>query len=225
MREVSPLDVTPLFAAMRITATPADQATGEFAFEAPATLSTYVVRAYAASASGDVFGTSEHEVIVRRTVSLTPAVPRIVRIADNGTVGAVVTYSGTATADAPVSVDITADISGAGELSGPATRTVEFDGSASTTEVRFDVRATATGTVTVALEATRGGLVVDSLLMTVESLLQQAPVTLASSFAVSAAADWQEGLQLPDAYPGALTVLCMRRADAFLKHAMLPRAA
>lgn len=176
--------------------------TQQLQLTAPAALTTYVVRAFAASASGDVFGSEETELIVRRVVSLTPSVPRLLRTGDNGTAGVVVTFSGTATQAAPVTVTVSVASSGPVRLTSAAEAALVFDGSLTQQETRFDLTALTTGDVqlTFSAEAAAGS---DSVQVELPSLLTQAPVVVATSFAVTPSPQgFQEGLDIPAAVPG-----------------------
>lgn len=200
-RLISPLDTTPFFRVARLTP---GSPTQQLQLTAPAALTTYVVRAFAASANGDVFGSQESELIVRRIVSLTPSAPRLLRTGDNGTAGVVVTFSGTATAAAPVTVTVSVTASGPVQLTGPSQASLVFDGSVTQQETRFDLTAVTTGSVelTFSAQAAAGS---DALTVQLPSLLTQAPVVVATSFAVTPdPRGFQEGLAIPDAVPGVL---------------------
>eukprot|EP00892_Ulva_mutabilis_P003496 jgi/Ulvmu1/1518/UM011_0248.1 len=198
-RLISPLDTTPFFRVARLApGTPTQQ----LQLTAPAALTTYVVRAFAASATGDIFGSEETELIVRRVVSLTPSAPRLLRTGDNGTAGVVVTFSGTATPAAPVTVTVSVTATGPVQLTGPTEASLVFDGSVTQQETRFDLTAVTTGDVqlTFSAEAAAGS---DALQVELPSLLTQAPVVVATSFAVTPGPrGFQEGLAIPAAVPG-----------------------
>lgn len=69
--------VTPLFSVLRARA----DGRGQLNFTAPQSLGSYVIRAYAAT--GDAwYGAAEAQIRVRRSVSLTPSLPRFARVGD-----------------------------------------------------------------------------------------------------------------------------------------------
>lgn len=114
LRIQSDFETTPLFMVYKATA----DGTATASFKAPPNLGSFVLRAYVASVGSDSaaskYGSAESTLLVRKTVSLTPSVPRIVRVGDKFEAGVLVT--------AP---DISSDISvtvGAGVI-GPNART------------------------------------------------------------------------------------------------------
>ena len=66
---------------------------GRATFNAPPNLGTFVLRAIAVSPSLE-FGTSETEIIVRRSLSVTAAIPRFARVSDSFSAGVIVTQQG-----------------------------------------------------------------------------------------------------------------------------------
>ncbi|PNG99586.1 hypothetical protein TSOC_014631, partial [Tetrabaena socialis] len=71
-------------------------------FTAPPNLGTFAIRAYVAAGSIAKYGSAETKVVVRRLLSLTPSVPRFVRVGDSFEAGAVVTVG-----SAPATVTVT----------------------------------------------------------------------------------------------------------------------
>ncbi|KXZ55787.1 hypothetical protein GPECTOR_2g1337 [Gonium pectorale] len=178
-------------------------------FKAPQNLGTFVIRAFAAAGSVAKYGAAEGKVAVRRLLSLTPSVPRFVRVGDAFEAGVVVTVG-----SAPATVTVTLQLGNEAldplTLTGPTTKTVSFTAEGGLQqEVRFSFTAAAIGNASLSFTASdsqpEGGQDALSLEIPVEG--QQGAVWVATSFALSADAasgsgDWQEGMQLPDAVPG-----------------------
>jgi Alpha-2-macroglobulin family len=198
-RTTSPLDTTPFF---RVANVAAGSMGAQISVKAPATLSTYIVRAFAASSNGQVFGVSETEFTVRKQLSLTPSVPRLLRAGDAGTVGVVVTYFGAASKTDPAEVGVTLEVTGV-ILDSPAKQMLTFSGQGTQREARWNVVAEDVGTVTLIFTGA-ASMASDALQVDLETLVPQAPVVVASSFPVTANQGWKKGLQVPEAVPGAL---------------------
>ncbi|KAG2447325.1 hypothetical protein HYH02_007655 [Chlamydomonas schloesseri] len=101
--------VTPLFA----NAVTDGSGTARFTFTAPPNLGTFVLRAFAASGAAAKYGSGEAKLAVRRALSLTPSVPRFVRVGDKFEAGVVVTVS-SAPASVTVNVKVADVLCGAG---------------------------------------------------------------------------------------------------------------
>eukprot|EP00775_Hariotina_reticulata_P009083 gene9083-9253_t len=215
--------VTPLFT----VTTTASNGVASAAFTAPDNLGRFVVRAYVAAptppgiktaAVAVLYGADETELIVRRTVSLTPSLPRQVRAGDNFTAGVVVDAPGTSSA---IQVTVTAALvmpasnsstPGAAAsqlaLNGPSSVTVALSPGKTQAEARFSFRARSIGLQAIAFSAVAGeGAVADQVQLQVPVLGKQSPVWLATSFAVrgsnnSEVANRVEGLAMPDAENG-----------------------
>jgi hypothetical protein len=149
-------------------------------FPAPDNLGRFVVRAYVAapkaavktasdSNSGVVYGGGESAVIVRRTVSLVPSLPRQVRVSDKFTAGVLVEAPGTVNG---VTVTVTATLqqpssstAGRNGTSGSSVLSISRDRSRTVTlspgkpqqEVRFDFTADAIGEQNITFAASAGG--------------------------------------------------------------------
>lgn len=146
-------------------------------FPAPDNLGRFVVRAYVAapkaavkaassSSSGVVYGAGESQLIVRRTVSMVPSLPRQVRVGDAFTAGVLVEAPGTV---AEVAVTVTASMQQPGSagssnsstnktlrLRGEDSRTVMLSPGKPQQEVRFDFTADSIGTQNITFAATAG---------------------------------------------------------------------
>lgn len=166
--------VTPLFK----TVTTGADGKVKVDFTAPDNLGRFVVRAYVAapkaavktasdSNSGVVYGGLESAVIVRRTVSLVPSLPRQVRVSDKFTAGVLVEAQGTVT-DVTVTVTATlqqpssskANSSGSSSVlstSKDKSRTVTLSPGKPQQEVRFDFTADVIGEQNITFAATAGG--------------------------------------------------------------------
>lgn len=195
-RVTSPLDTVPFYRIL--TVTPGQAQNVEVT--APSTLSTYVVRAVAASADGETFGASETEFTVRRKLSLTPSVPRLLRAGDRGSAGVIVTFFGAASEAVPAVVKVAVEASGV-KITAPAPQQIQFTASGAQKEVRFPVLAERVGDGKIVFSATTAAAT-DSLAVDLETLVPQAPVVVSSSFPVAPDQGWKEGLALPEAVPG-----------------------
>ncbi|GMH39924.1 hypothetical protein BSKO_07828 [Bryopsis sp. KO-2023] len=186
---------TPTF---ETTVTKAGKAT--ISFSAPDNLGTFAVRAYVVTDDGK-FGSEEEELIVRRTVSLTPSAPRFARIGDVFEGGAVVTITGIKKASVAVTVTANSNLDIVGSKSVKVS--VGSDGQE---EVRFNFKATKIGEAEFTISADAGSGSKDSLKISfpVEGLQEQ--VTLGSSFSVPASAKFVEVLDLPRALAGSGSV-------------------
>ncbi|KAG2494914.1 hypothetical protein HYH03_006849 [Edaphochlamys debaryana] len=213
--------------AFKVTPLAESQMTGAdgkatFLFKAPEKLGTYVIRAFAADGPAAKYGSAQTKLAVKRQLSLTPSVPRFVRVTDSFEAGVVVTVG-----SAPAAVSVTIQIAQPNDapltLTGLLTKTVSFTaGGGLQKEVRFSLNAIEMGvaslTFSAAFVSSGGGSVPagDALELELAVHGQQADVWVATSFALaatppSADADevqWQEGLALPDAVPrsGGLTL-------------------
>lgn len=209
-RVTSPLDTVPFYRVL--TVMPGEST--ELEVTAPDTLTTYVLRTVAASSDGESFGTGQSEFTIRKPLSLTPSVPRLLRAGDSGTVGVIVTFFGAATqtSDTVVPAAVTVEASGPLTLidpSGSATSPVstvtipiEFNGVGSQQEVRVPVVANTVGEGTITFSASIGTTASDSLTVDLGTLVPQAPVVIATSFPVKASQGWKEGLRPPRAIAG-----------------------
>ncbi|KAG2447335.1 hypothetical protein HYH02_007664 [Chlamydomonas schloesseri] len=205
VRQEDDFIVTPLFA----NAVTDGSGTARFTFTAPPNLGTFVLRAFAASGAAAKYGSGEAKLAVRRALSLTPSVPRFVRVGDKFEAGVVVTVS-----SAPASVTVNVKLEDAGNSpltpTGVTSKTVTFaSGGGLQQEVRFAFTAVAIETATLVFDAADagGGHSSDSLSVDLAVHGQQGDVWVATSFALKALPDsdvvqWQEGLALPDAVPG-----------------------
>lgn len=198
-RITSPLDTVPFYHI--VTVTPGS--TVEVTVTAPSTMSTYVVRAIAASSDGQTFGTGEAEFTVRRPLSLTPSVPRLLRAGDAGSAGVVVSYFGEASEAMPVTVGVSVEATGM-TLTDPEPQIIQFTAPGTQKEVRFPVLAETVGEGNIVFTAASAA-VIDALAVDLGTLVPQAPVVLASSFPVAPSQAWKEGLALPEAVPGVLS--------------------
>ena len=206
-RSSSSFIVTPLFA----TAVTDASGVARVTFTAPPNLGTFVLRAFAASGAAAKYGSGEAKLAVRRALSLTPSVPRFVRVGDQFEAGVVVTVG-----SAPASVTVSLKLENAADspltLNGVTSKTVTFAaGGGLQQEVRFSFTAVTIASATLVFDAvdSAAGGGSDSLSLEVPVYGQQGDVWVATSFALKAlpASDsdvvqWQEGLALPDAVPG-----------------------
>lgn len=214
--------VTPLFTVIKATADGSAAAT----FTAPDNLGTFVVRAYAAAPKpasvsdpvGVVYGSAESELVVRRTVSLTPSLPRQVRAGDNFTAGVLVDAPGV-TAETKVTVTAAlvapkgeGSVSNPLALNDPASVTVTLGPGNTQQEARFNFRARGLGVQNITFKASAGSSdVADQVQLEVPVGGKQGAVWLATSFAVrgsnsSTVANRVEGLALPRADNGSGSV-------------------
>ncbi|PNW72413.1 hypothetical protein CHLRE_16g677205v5 [Chlamydomonas reinhardtii] len=207
VRQEADFIVTPLFT----TAVTDASGVARVAFTAPPNLGTFVLRAFAASGAAAKYGSGEAKLAVRRALSLTPSVPRFVRVGDQFEAGVVVTVG-----SAPASVTVSLKLENAADspltLNGVTSKTVTIAaGGGLQQEVRFSFTAVAIASATLVFDAvdSAAGGGSDSLSLEVPVYGQQGDVWVATSFALKAlpASDsdvvqWQEGLALPDAVPG-----------------------
>ncbi|KAG1668836.1 hypothetical protein FOA52_004931 [Chlamydomonas sp. UWO 241] len=206
MRLQSDFVATPLFMVARTSAIGA----GAVTFTAPANLGTFVMRAYVVEGSTARYGAAETEVVVRRLLSLTPSLPRFVRIGDTFEAGVIVTGTGVEAGDPALTVGVGYELAAASPApingTGSSSKVVAISGEQKQQEVLFSFQATALGTANVTFSVTDGMGTVDSVQLELEVLGRQSPITVATSFPlrVSNASDapWQEGLDLPSAVPG-----------------------
>ncbi|KAG2434214.1 hypothetical protein HXX76_007940 [Chlamydomonas incerta] len=207
VRQEADFVVTPLFTTAVTDVSGVARAT----FTAPPNLGTFVLRAFAASGAAAKYGSGEAKLAVRRALSLTPSVPRFVRVGDKFEAGVVVTVG-----SAPASVTVNLILQNAADspltLNGVSSKTVTFAaGGGLQQEVRFDFTAVAIASATLEFDAvdSAAGGGSDSLSLELPVYGQQGDVWVATSFALKAlpASDsdvvqWQEGLALPNAVPG-----------------------
>mmetsp|Transcript_14647 Transcript_14647/g.36469 ORF Transcript_14647/g.36469 Transcript_14647/m.36469 type:complete len:2268 (-) Transcript_14647:639-7442(-) len=207
VRLASDFATTPLFVAVRTAA----DGTGAATFTAPANLGSFVVRAYAVARGGGALGAGEARLIVRRTLSLTPSLPRAVRAGDVFQAGVVVTLAGGLRAGEAVSVLVLVgcDVGEGGEggaegggdtsplrLTGGNTTLVTLTAGSLQAEARFNLSAAALGSATLRFAAAvvvpegSGGdggsseVSSDALEVSVPVLAQQSAVWVATSFAL-----------------------------------------
>jgi hypothetical protein len=163
--------VTPLFKTVRT----GSEGTISIDFPAPDNLGRFAVRAYVAapkaavkaaanSSTGVVYGAGESALIVRRTVSLVPSLPRQVRVGDSFSAGVLVEAPGTVN---DVTVVVTATLQQpAGSSSGATSvlglgndksRIVTLSATKPQQEVRFDFEAESIGLQNITFAATATG--------------------------------------------------------------------
>ncbi|GLI63593.1 hypothetical protein VaNZ11_006598 [Volvox africanus] len=207
VRKAMQFIVTPLFSYSLADS----QGRADFNFTAPQNLGAFVIRAYAAAGRTAKYGSAEGEVVVRRRLSLTPSVPKFVRVGDTFEAGVVVTVG-----SAPATVNVTLQVLNQSKSSlksvGPISQTVTFSrGDDLQMEVRFNFTARAVGTASLVFAASDSALGggKDSLQVEIDSEGQQGDVWLATSFALASNASatrsnssWVEGIDLPAAVPG-----------------------
>ncbi|KAG1668837.1 hypothetical protein FOA52_004932 [Chlamydomonas sp. UWO 241] len=197
---------TPLFMVARTSALGA----GAVTFNAPANLGTFVIRAYAVEGSTARYGAAVTEVVVRRLLSLTPSLPRFVRIGDTFAAGVIVTGTGVEAGNPALTVGVGYKLAAASPApingTGSSSKVVAISGEQKQQEVLFSFQATALGTANITFSVTEGLGTVDSVQLELEVLGRQSPITVATSFPLRASnasdAPWQEGLDLPSAVPG-----------------------
>ena len=173
-------------------------------FDTPINLGTFVVRALAAS-NESVFGSAETEVVIRRDISVTPSVPRFVRVNDDFDAGIVVTITGSPKEKITVSVDTEGPLL----VIGRHEITVRT-GQDKQESVRFQFRAQKLGNATLTFTAVDKHGNRDGVQVSLPIEGPQESVVVATSF-VLAASDTrsgtsQEGLDLPEAVPGSGTI-------------------
>ncbi|KAI8474281.1 MAG: hypothetical protein J3K34DRAFT_375003 [Monoraphidium minutum] len=206
-------------------------------FEAPANLGAFSVRAYVvsrgAAGAASAYGANETQLVVRLPVSLTPALPRMVRVGDVFEAGVLV--SAPDAGAAPITVTITATVTRpTAELADPEGAAAPANGSSSISllprdpfsreavlsasrqqaEVRFRFSASEVGSSGVRFDAYLKGSAskaADSAAYDIPVLGRQGSVFLATSFALQPGAGLlgsgqTEGLALPEADPGSGTV-------------------
>ncbi|KAF8063719.1 hypothetical protein HT031_003574 [Scenedesmus sp. PABB004] len=200
---------------------------------APDNVGRFAVRAYVAApapggGAGTVaaggselsYGAAEGALVVRRRVSLSPSLPRAVRVGDNFTAGVLVEAPGleretTVSVAAALAAPPAGSDGGAPPpplaLAGPQRVSVVLRPGAAQAEARFAFAARALGTAaitfTAAAAGSDGAATADAVQLSVPVLGVQSPVWLATSFAVAGsnvtgAASRVEGLALPAAEAG-----------------------
>eukprot|EP01023_Acetabularia_acetabulum_P050786 TRINITY_DN5527_c0_g1_i3.p1 TRINITY_DN5527_c0_g1~~TRINITY_DN5527_c0_g1_i3.p1 ORF type:complete len:2117 (+),score=423.13 TRINITY_DN5527_c0_g1_i3:248-6598(+) len=183
------------------------------AFKAPINLGRFNIRAYAATENNQ-FGVAELDFIVRRTISLTLSVPRQVRTQDTFQAGVIITISPNEVTyfdDEVITVEITAQPTGEimAQDKGDLTATVAVVVGVPV-EVGFQFGAQALGEGEIKFSASDARGSTDSRKATIPVNGQQAPVAIASSFAIQGSVQgggsWQEGLVLPEAVEGSGTI-------------------
>ena len=174
-------------------------------FETPINLGTFVVRALAASSTGTAFGTAETEVIVRRDISVTPSVPRFVRVNDDFDAGIVVTVTGSPREKITVRVATEGPLHVIGRH-----KIVVRAGQDKQESVRFQFRAQKLGNATLTFAAVDRHGNRDGVQVSFPIEGPQESVVVATSFVLSASdarsGTSQEGLDLPEAVPGSGTI-------------------
>ena len=100
-----------MFQVLEIQASDEESSPATFTFTSPPNFGTFELRAYAVSADGAHFATASTEIIVRRPISLTPAVPRVVRVGDTFACGVIVTLARTVSPSNPVNVTVKIEVS------------------------------------------------------------------------------------------------------------------
>eukprot|EP00210_Caulerpa_lentillifera_P004932 g4706.t1 len=176
---------------------------GSFNFTAPDNLGTFVIRAYTASGTG-IFGRKESEIIVRRTLSLTPSTPRFVRVQDLFEAGAVITSSSTIKNPVVFEVEFTGPV----ELIGRSRQRVRL-GADLQEEAQFQFIALALGTAIFrfSVEDKDGNKDAVEVRLSIEGLQEE--VVIGTSFVLQSTLEnstSSEGLDLPKAVPGSGTV-------------------
>lgn len=159
-----------------------------------------------------MYGAAESQVIVRRSLSLTAALPRFARVGDKFEAGVVVTATALPVGDADVAADVTLVL---GEASGPLTLTnpaatkvsVSLSRKSPQKTARYSFKARSIGTASLTFAVLDSeGVVVDSVVLQLEVKGQQSEVTVATSFPLrpnnGSGTTWQEGLALPETVPG-----------------------
>jgi hypothetical protein len=199
-------------------------------FRAPDKLSTYVVRAFAAIASSQFVSSATKNVTVRAPeVSLTPSLPRILRVGDKSSVGVIVTNTGnfTGTQDVTVRVALGANSTTNGTLfsldnaeggSNPGIfKTIMLTGANATVEVRFGYNADSQGLTTFEFVAEIAGKegAADAVAVEVQTLPPQEEVFRGATNIITAGEPAQQGVSLPDALPGVLS-WCLKPGTPFL---------
>ncbi|KAI8474284.1 MAG: hypothetical protein J3K34DRAFT_456831 [Monoraphidium minutum] len=206
-------------------------------FEAPANLGAFSVRAYVvsrgAAGAASAYGANETQLVVRLPVSLTPALPRMVRVGDVFEAGVLVSAPDAGAAPITVTITVTvtrptaelADPEGAAAPANgsssiallprdPFSREAALSASRQQAEVRFRFSASEVGSSGVRFDAYLKGSASkasDSAAYDIPVLGRQGPVFLATSFALQPgtgllSAGQTEGLALPEADPGSGTV-------------------
>lgn len=216
--------VMPLFKVF--TLTPEMAANHTVTFTAPDKLSTYIVRAFVATASSLMVNSATANVTVTAaSVSLTPTVPRVLRIGDNATAGVIVSFTGARASAFPLAVDVYANAmatSGAGatltSLGGPAaaadsgaTARVTLRTPTDSQEVRFALLAAEqVGTTEVRFKATAAGVgLVDAVAVKVATVPLQEAVTQGGTLMLAGGGTLSQGLSLAPAMPGARQWRCL----------------
>lgn len=201
---------------------PAGTASREITFTAPDKLSTYVVRVFAATASSPTVSSAVANVTVRAPeVSLTPSSPRVLRVGDRSSAGVIVTNTGNTTASQDVTVRVSLGAStiangtlsslddAAGGLGSSAgvSKTITLVGAMSS-EVRFGYIAESVGPTTLEFVAEVAGAQgpADAVAVEMQTLPPQEEVFRGATNIVAAGVPAQQGLALPDALPGAVSL-------------------
>ena len=204
VRTPSPEDVVPFFDVFTLAAGAAGETV---TFAAPEKLSTYVVRAFVATAGAPYVSVATAEFTVAApAVSLTPAVPRVLRDGDEATVGVIVTNTGSEAGAREVTVTVAlAPGSTNGTLAAQTSKTVTLSGPGAFEEVRFEYSTDGQGLSTLEFAATLAGedAAADAVAAEVETLAPQDEVFRGATVVVTGGEPAQQGLALPDALPGA----------------------
>uniref|UniRef100_A0A7S3VJT0 Alpha-2-macroglobulin domain-containing protein n=1 Tax=Dunaliella tertiolecta TaxID=3047 RepID=A0A7S3VJT0_DUNTE len=190
-RMASNFVATPLFHVVRTTT----NGTGTATFTIPSKLGTYVIRAYAVAKAGGQeakYGQAERELVVRRKLSLSASLPRIVRMGDTFLAGVIVTAvneGDNRDFDAIVSCEVMPPASGSNSsimLSSDkdAKFQIKLTPEQPQQEVRFAFAAVALGTDMIRFHVEDADGASDTLLVPLPCLAPQQPVHIATSFAV-----------------------------------------
>lgn len=203
--------VTPLVSVVKTD----NQGRANVHFVAPDNTGTFVIRAYAAGRQAQ-HGMAEIEVINRLPLTLTPSVPRFVRIGDSFEAGVVITVLTDASEDSNVTVSLLGDRSEEAPLQYPTPmecneadsdcleildrQSVPLDEDGQV-EVRFEFLGVRLGAGNFTIRAdfeTES----DALQLTVPVLAQQDSISVASSFTLRDDDASEEGIEIPEAVPG-----------------------
>lgn len=210
LRRQSDFVTTPLFTVL----TTKSDGRGTVTLKVPQNLGSFVIRAYAATKGSPIaaskYGSDESWLLVRRTVSLTPSVPRIARVGDKFEAGVVVTAAGSTTETSlTVSAELINSTRALSLLPASAiAKTVTVSPTQQQQEVRFQFEANAIGNATIefTISLSDSSTISDALQVQLPVLGKQGPVNIATSVAIEPKAGQsvtlQEGLVLPKAEPG-----------------------
>eukprot|EP00798_Chlamydomonas_sp_ICE-L_P014425 gene14425-20431_t len=205
-RLAADFEVTPLFTVLQTTMGGA----ASVSFTAPQSLGSFLIRAYAANGQRALYGASESLLVVRRSLSLVPSIPRFVRVGDEFEAGVIMTISPNSPPLQPVVIKVLVALTG-GDLNSSEplkvtsfmSQDVEIGINETQKEVRFSFSAVEIGNSSIKFSANDEMGSRDSLQVELEVLPQQEALQVATSFALNSSDEaWQEGLDLPEAVPG-----------------------